>query len=49
MSIGYAEMWHTTVSIHYVSVDTLNYARSDKCRQWCGTSLNAKTTTSQSK
>ena len=28
-SIGYAEMWHTTVSICYETVDTLNYARSD--------------------
>ena len=48
-SIGYAEMQHTTVSIHYVTVDTLNYARGDTCREWCGTSLNAKMTTSQSK
>ena len=49
MSIGYAEMWHTTVSIHYVTVDTLNYARSDTCREWCGTSFNAKMIASQSK
>ena len=42
-------MWNTTVSIHYVTVDTLNYARSDTCREWCRTSLNTKMTTSQSK
>ena len=49
MSIGYAETWHTTISIHYITVDTLRYARSNTCREWCRTSLNAKMTTSQSK
>ena len=48
-SIGYAEMWHTTISVHYITVDTLSYARSDTCGEWCRTSLNAKMTTSQSK
>ena len=48
-SIGYAEMWHTTVSVHYITMDTLSYARSDTYGELCRTSLNTKTTTSQSK
>ena len=48
-SIGYAEMWYTTVSVHYITVETLSYAKSDKCGEWCGTALNTKTSTSQSK
>ena len=49
MNIGHAEMQHTTISIYHITVDTLSYTRSDICREWCGTSLNAKMTTSQSK
>ena len=48
-SIGYTEPLSTTVSIHYVSVETLSYAKSNKCGKWCGTVLNTKTSTSQSK
>ena len=48
-SIGYAEMLHTTVSIHYITVETLSYAKGDKCGEWYRTSLNTKTSTSQSK
>ena len=48
-NIGHAEMLHTIVSIYHITVDTLRYARSGTCRKWCGTSLNTKTTTSQSK
>ena len=48
-SIGYTEAMSTTVSIHYVTVETLNYTKSNKCRKWCGTVLNTKTSTSQSK
>ena len=47
-SLGYTEPL-TTVSIHYVAVETLNYTKSNKCGKWCGTVLNAKTLTSQSK
>ena len=42
-------MWHTTVSVHYITMDTLSYVRSDTCGEWCRTSLNTKMTTSQSK
>ena len=35
-SIGYTEPL-TTVSIHYVTVKTLSYAKSNKCGEWCGT------------
>ena len=48
-SIGYTELMSTTVSIHYVAVEALNYAKGNKCGEWCGTVLNTKTSTSQSK
>ena len=48
-SIGHAEMQNTTVSVHYINVETLSHTRGDKCREWCGTTLNTKTSTSQSK
>ena len=47
-SLGYTEPL-TTGSIHYVTVETLSYAKSNKCGKWCGTILNTKTTTIQSK
>ena len=47
-SIGYTELL-TTVSVHYVTVETLSYAKNNKCGEWCGTVLNTKTLTSQSK
>ena len=43
-SIGYTEPM-STVSIHYVAVET----KSNKCGEWCGTVLDTKTSTSQSK
>ena len=48
-SIGYTEPMSTTISIHYVTVETLNYTKSNKCGEWCGTVLSTKTSTSQSK
>ena len=48
-SIGYTEPMSTTISIHYVIVETLDYTKSNKCGEWCGTVLNTKTSTSQSK
>ena len=48
-SIGYAETQCTTISVHYIAVDSHNNARSSMNEEWCGTSLNTKTTTSQSK
>ena len=48
-SIGYTELLSTTISVHYVAVETLTYAKSNKCGEWCGTVFNTKTSTSQSK
>ena len=48
-SIGYAEMQHTTMSIHYITVETLSYPKGDRCGNWCRTTLNTETSTSQSK
>ena len=48
-SIGYAETQVTTISVHYITVDTHSNARSGTYGEWCRTSLNTKTTTSQSK
>ena len=45
-SIGYTELISTTVSIHYVTVETLNYTKSNKCGEWFGTDLSTKTFTS---
>ena len=47
-SIGCTEQI-STVSVHYVTVENLNYTKSDKCGEWCGTILDTKTLTSQSK
>ena len=47
-SIGCTELLSTTISIHYVTVETLCYAKSNKCGEWCGTVLNTNTSTSQS-
>ena len=47
-SIGYTEPM-STVSVHNVAVELLNYAKSDKCGERCETILDTKTLTSQSK
>ena len=41
-SIGYTEPLSTTVFVHYVTVEALSYAKSDKCGKWCGTVLILK-------
>ena len=48
-SIGYTELLSTNISVHYLTVETLSYAKGNKCGEWCGTVLNTKTLTSQSK
>ena len=48
-SIGCMELLPTTVSIHYVAVETLSYAKSNKYGEWCGTVLDTRTSTTQSK
>ena len=39
---------NTVVSAHYIEVETLSYARGDRCGDWCGTTLNTDTSTSHS-
>ena len=47
-NIGYADTQNTVVSTHYIDVETLSYARGDKCGDWCGMTLNTDTSVSQS-
>ena len=39
---------NTVVSTHYIDVETLSYARVDKCEDWDGTTLNTDMSVSQS-
>ena len=48
-SIGYTETLPTTISIHNIIVETLSYAKGEKCEEWCRTALNTKMSTSKSK
>ena len=48
-SIGYMEPLSTTVSVHYVTVETLSYAEGNKCEESCGIVLNTNTSITQSK
>ena len=34
---------NTVVSTHYIDVETLSYAKGDKCEDWEGTTLNTDT------
>ena len=47
-NIGYMDTQHTVVSTHYINVETLSYARGDKCKDWNGTILNTDTSVSRS-
>ena len=47
-SIGQLGTQNTIVSAHYIDVETLSHARGDRCGDWCGTTLNSNTSTSQS-
>ena len=47
--IGYTEPLSTTISVHYIVVETFCYANNNRCGEWHGTVLNTKTVTSQSK
>ena len=47
-SIGHTDTQTTVVSVHYIDVETLSYARGDRCGEWCGTTLNTNTSLSQS-
>ena len=48
-SIGCMEPLPTTISVHYVAVETLSYTKGNKCGKWCGTDLDTRTSMTQSK
>ena len=48
ITIGYMETQNTVISTHYIDVETLSYARGDKCEDWDGTILNTDTSVSWS-
>ena len=39
-NIGLAISSTLTVSTNYIDVNTLSYAKGDKCKEWCGVSLS---------
>ena len=39
-NIGLAVSSALTVSTNYIDVNTLSYAKGDKCKKWCGVSLS---------
>ena len=47
-NIGYIDTQNTVVSTHYIDVETLSYARGDRCDDWDGTTLNTDTSVSWS-
>ena len=47
-NIGYVNTQNTVVSTHYIDVETLSYAKGDRCGDWDGTTLNTDTYVSQS-
>ena len=47
-SIGHADTQNTIESAHYIDVETLIYARGDRCGDWCGMTLDTDTSVSQS-
>ena len=48
MNIGQVDPQTTCISTHYIDVDTLSHAEGDRCRNWCGTTLNTDTIILQS-
>ena len=46
--IGYTDTQSTGISTYYIDVKTLSNAKGDRCGDWCGTTLNTNTSTSQS-
>ena len=47
-NIGYVDIQNTVVSTHYIDLETLSYAKGDKCTDWDGTSLNTEISVSWS-
>ena len=48
-NIGQLETGCITITVHDILAKTFTYATGDKCIEWCGTSLNTKTCTTQSR
>ena len=36
-NIGYVNTQNTVLSTHYIDVETLSYAKGDRCEDWDGT------------
>ena len=47
-NIGQLEIQASDISTHGVDVDTISHAEGNKYKNWCGTTLNTDTSTSQS-
>ena len=47
-NIGHIDTQVTDVSAHCIDIKALSYAKGDKYRDWCGTTLNTDTSSSQS-
>ena len=47
-NIGYVDTQNTVATTHYINVETLSYARGDRCEGWDGTILSSDTSVSQS-
>ena len=47
-NIGLIDSSAILISTNYVDVNTLSYARGDKCKEWCGTTLKTDVTVLQS-
>ena len=37
-----------TISTNYIDINTLSYAKGDKCKRWCGMSLSTEVNIVQS-
>ena len=48
-NIGLVDSSAMLISTNYIDADTLSYARGDKCKEWCGTTLKINVTILQSK
>ena len=48
-TIGQSDIGCTTISVHDITVKLFSYAMGNKCIEWCRTSLNTKTITTQSR
>ena len=47
-NIGLVDSIGMLISTNYIDIDTLSYARADKCKGWCGTTLKRNVNVLQS-